>query len=525
MELLLIVLLSFIAAGGIGGSIALNTSNKTLTKKLKDKKLIQLSEDEAIEKASSRAKTILLEAQKEALITKNKSEDTARDTLKRSETEARDTLKKLEVNEKRLDAREKKIIDRANLIDKRFDELESKEKSLDQAKIDVKKMRGKIVTKLEEMAKMTKKEAEDALRKETEEYLGDWKSKKIKETEAEITTFSEEKGKEILVDVMQKSATDYVAETTSTTIDIASEELKGKIIGKEGRNIRTFERLTGVDIIVDEAPEQVTLSSFDPIRREVAAIAMQKLLKDGRVHPGSIEKTIMGVKKDIAREIRKNGEYVAYEAGFPDLPIDIVKLLGRFKYRYSYGQNLAKHTLEMVKIGQQLASEVGADVKLIKKACLLHDIGKVLTHEIEGKPHHHISADIVRKYFKDEKLANAVESHHGDIDAKSVEAEIVKIADAISGGRPGARKSTYEDYVQRVKALEDIANQYESVDEAFAIHAGREVRVIIKPKEASDEDTTTLAHKIAKEIEDTQSYPGTVKVTAIREFRSEAEAK
>ena len=207
------------------------------------------------------------------------------------------------------------------------------------------------------------------------------------------------------------------------------------------------------------------------------------------------------------------------------MPLEVIKLLGRFKYRFSYGQNLAKHTLEMVKISQQIASEIGADVKLAKKACLLHDIGKVLTHEIEGKPHHHISGDIVRKYFKDEKLANAVESHHGDIEAKSVEAVIVMIADAISGARPGARKQSYEEYVQRVKALEDIANQYESVKEAYAIHAGREVRVIIKPTEASDEDTSVLAHRIAKEIEETQNYPGTVKVTAIREYRTEAEAK
>jgi ribonucrease Y len=513
-QTLLFVVLSFLAAGGLAGVAVFFFINKELTKKLNDKKLIQLSEDEAIEKASSRAKTILLEAQKEVLISKRKTED-----------EARETLKNLEESEKRLDIREKKLIDRSNTIDQRFDELETKEKSLEQAKNDVKKLREKILTKLEEIAQMTQKEAEKALKTETEENLSQWISKKIKEAEGEIATVTEEKAKEVLIDIMQKSATDYVTETTSTTIDIASEDLKGKIIGKEGRNIRTFERLTGVDIIVDEAPEQVTLSSFDPIRREVAAIALQKLLKDGRVHPGSIEKTILDVKKEIARQIRKNGEHIAYEAGFSDLPLEVIKLLGRFKYRYSYGQNLAKHTLEMVKIGQQLASEIGANVNLVKKACLLHDIGKVLTHEIEGKPHHHISGDIIRKYFKDEKLANACESHHGDIQPKSVEAVLVQIADAISGGRPGARRNTYDEYVQRVKALEDIANQYESVDQAYAIHAGREVRVIIKPKDSSDEDTVTLAHKIAKEIEETQTYPGTVKVTAIREFRSEAEAK
>ncbi len=513
MEVLVIVLLIVLSASLVGLGIFWST-NKDLKTKLKDKTTIKLSEEEAIKKASDKAQTILLDAQNEAL-----------KIINRSKEESTTLLKKVEERERQLDDREAKIITRSNTLDQRFDKLEQREKSLEQAKKDVKGLRDQIVQKLESVAQMSRKEAEKVLRDEIEVELKEWTAKKVKEAEFEINSKADEKAKEILVDVMQKSATDYVAETTSTTIDIENEDLKGKIIGKEGRNIRTFERLTGVDIIVDEAPGQVTLSSFDPIRREVAAITLQKLLKDGRVHPGSIEKTILDVKKDIAREIRKNGERIAYDSGFNDLPPEIIKLLGRFKYRFSYGQNLAKHTLEMVKIGEQIASELGADVKMVKKACLLHDLGKVLTHEIEGKPHHHISGDIVRKYIKDEKLANAVESHHGDIESQSIEAEIVKIADAISGARPGARKNTYEEYIQRVKALEDIANQYQSVQEAYAVHAGREVRVIIKPKEASDEDTSTLAHKIAKEIEDTQNYPGTVKVTVIREFRAQAEAK
>ena len=231
------------------------------------------------------------------------------------------------------------------------------------------------------------------------------------------------------------------------------------------------------------------------------------------------------MKRDLLREIRKTGEKIAYDTGFNDLPDDIIMYLGRFKYRFSYGQNLVKHSLEMVNIGGQLAGELGANVRMVKLACLLHDIGKVLTHEIEGKPHHHISGDIVRKYLKDEKLANAVEAHHGDIEAKSIEAVIVTIADNISGARPGARRDSYDDYIKRVTALEDIAKQYGSVKEAFAVQAGREVRVIVKPEESTDEDTDVLAHKIAKEIEETQSYPGTVKVTVIRELRVVAEAK
>jgi len=411
------------------------------------------------------------------------------------------------------------------VLDDRFESIESKEKALEQSKKDVHKRSEMINEELQKLAQLSHEEAKKMILDKTEEELKGFVAKKIRQAEFEIETTSEKRSREILIDVMQKSATDYVAESTATTIDIENEELKGKIIGKEGRNIRTFERLTGVDIIVDEAPNQVTLSCFDPIRREVAALALHKLLKDGRVHPGSIEETIYGIKNELSKEIKRTGEKLAYDAGFNDLPQEVVKLLGRFKYRFSYGQNLIKHSMEMVNLGAQLASELGADVNFTKKACLLHDIGKVLTHEIEGKPHHHISGDVVRKYLKDERLANAVESHHGDIPTTSLEAEIVKIADAISGARPGARKDSYENYIKRVKGLEDIAKKYEGVEEAYAIHAGREVRVIFKPTLTSDEDVVIQTHKIAKEIEETQNYPGSVRVTAIRELRVTEEAK
>ncbi|MFQ5493097.1 MAG: ribonuclease Y [Candidatus Dojkabacteria bacterium] len=514
MEVLLLIGLSIIATGGVGGTWVLLQQRKTLEKKLKDPKFVNLSEEDAIKKASQKAKVIILEAEKEV------------NQLKESSlTKIREARTELEKEEKRIDEREKQVLGRSKTLDQRFTSLEKQEKSLDQAKRDVKSVRDKLGKELEKIASLSRDEAKEQLMKQTEDELKGFVSKKIKEAEFKIQTEADDRAREIIVDAMQKSSTDYVAESTATTIEIENEELKGKIIGKEGRNIRTFERLTGVDIIVDEAPNQVTLSCFDPIRREVAALALQKLLKDGRVHPGSIEETITNIKKELAREIKKTGEKLAYDTGFNDLPMEIIKLLGRFKYRFSYGQNLIKHSLEVVNLGAQLASEVGADVALTKKAALLHDIGKVLTHEIEGKPHHHISGDVVRKYLKDEKLANAVESHHGDIKPKSIEAVLVSIADAISGARPGARRDNYEDYVKRVKALEDIAKQYNAVKEAYAIHAGREVRVIFKPDAASDEDVTVLSHKIAKEIEETQSYPGSVKVTAIREFRVTEEAK
>lgn len=514
MESFILVLLSVVATGFVATTYVLNVKRQELTKKLNDKTLVNLSEEEAIEKASIKAKNIILEAEQEAGKIKEKNFE-----------QIRTSRKELEVEESRIDTREKQIIDRAKSIDERFDKIEAQERSIDQAKKDIRKVRDQLGVQLEHLSQLTREEAKQELMKQTEEELKSFVAKKIRESEYTIQNTADEKAKEILVDAMQKSATDYVAETTATTIEIESEELKGKIIGKEGRNIRTFEKLTGVDIIVDEAPNQVSLSCFDPIRREVAALALQKLLKDGRVHPGSIEETIKNIKVDIAKEIKRTGEKMAFDTGFPDLPPEIIKLLGRFKYRFSYGQNLVKHTMEMIMIGEQLATELGANVALTKKACLLHDLGKVLTHEIEGKPHHHISGDIVRKYMKDEILANAVEAHHGDIPTKSIEAVIVQIADAISGARPGARKDNYEDYVKRVKALEDIAKQYKEVQEAYAIHAGREIRVIFRSSITNDDDVVVLTRKIAKEIEGTQNYPGSVKITAIREFRVEEEAK
>lgn len=496
------------------------------TKKLlENKKSYSYTEEEAIEKASAKAKAILLKAEKQSLEVVAEGEKKALEMRRKAEDEVSRDKSKISQEMKKLDEREKMIIQRSDNLNKMFAELEQKEKSLEQAKKDVKRRKDDIGKELEKIAQMTKKDAQDSIMKMVEEENSKHIAKSIREAENKIQKSVDEKAKDLLVNVMQHSATDYVAEATSTTMEISSEEMKGKIIGKEGRNIRTFERLTGVDIIVDEAPNQITLSCFDPIRREVAAIALERLLADGRVHPGSIEEMVIKVKNQLAKEIQNTGEKIASEAGFENLPQEVILLLGRFKYRFSYGQNLAKHSLEMVNIGEQLAAEIGADINFTKLACLLHDVGKVLVHEQEGKPHHHISGDVVRRYFKDEKLANAVESHHGDIETKSIEAHLVQIADAISGARPGARRNSHEDYVKRIRALEDIAKQYQQVEEAFAIHAGREVRVIINPNNASDDETQILAQKIAKEIEKTQNYPGTVKVTAIREYRIQEEAK
>lgn len=476
------------------------------------KQSVTLTEEQAIEKASQLAKNKILEAEKKALEIETKSQE--------SLTTTREKIKE---QEKIVEERERKLLERGKIMDQRFDSLEQKEKSIEQAKKDVSKNKEILEKRLQEIARMTKQEAEKQLKEEVEKDLQDWMAAKIRENEGLIKQSSDEVGKNILVESMASAATDYVVETTTTTITIDDEALKGKIIGKEGRNIRLFQNLTGVDLIVDEAPNQVTISCFDPIRREVGALALKKLLSDGRVHPGSIEEAVDKVKKDLLKVIKKTGEDIAYESGFNNLPQEVVMLLGRFKYRFSYGQNLVKHTLEMVKIGEYLAKELGADVQITKLACLMHDIGKVAPEE--GKQHHHISAEIARKYWKEDKLINAIEAHHFDIDANCIEAEIVRIADAISGARPGARRDSYEDYVKRIRALEDIAYKHSGVKEAFAIHAGREIRVLVKPDQTSDEDASVMAHKIAREIEQTQNYPGVIKVNVIREYRASEEAK
>ncbi|MCA9381397.1 DUF3552 domain-containing protein, partial [Candidatus Dojkabacteria bacterium] len=386
----------------------------------------QLSELEAIEKASNLAKEKIIEAEK-------KASEIEKDAQNASET----LRKQLVEQEKVVNEREKKLIDRSKNLDDRFDSLEVKEKELQERKEEIRKTQDELGTKLEEIAKLSKEEAEKELKKKVEKELQDWTASKIRESEKQIEESSEEKAQKILLEAMQQSAVDYVADTTTTTIDIQDESMKSRIIGKSGRNVRAFERITGVDVIIDESPTEITISCFDPIRREVAAIAMNKLVSTGKINPAAIEETIEKVKKDILKEIKKTGEDMAYEAGINNLPDEIIMMLGRFKYRFSYGQNLVKHTLEVVKLGEYIAKEIGADVEISKLACLLHDLGKVMPQE--GKQHHHISAEIARKYFKDnERLANAIEAHHFDIDSKYIEAEVVRIADAISGARPGA---------------------------------------------------------------------------------------
>lgn len=450
------------------------------------------------------------EAEKEIEENKLKSEERLR--ILRKETSEHEAL---------LLEREKKLNERTKMLDKKSEDLEISTESVKKMQKGLEKSRAQLKEELERISGLTQEEAREKLMSQVDEDIKNYEAKRIRQAEKRVEEVADERAKEILVESMQRIVTDYVGETTTSTIKIDDDKVKGRVIGKEGRNIRAFEKLTGVDVIVDESPNTIALSSFDPLRREIASVALSKLIGDGRIHPSSIEEAVRKAKNEISIEIKKNGQILAEEAGWPGIDIGLLKLLGKMKYRTSYGQSLMSHTIEMMRLGEVLAAELRADVEFVKRACLLHDIGKVLTHKIDS-PHHHISGQIARKYGLDEKLVNAIEAHHLDIEPQSVEAVLVYIADAISGARPGARKDSYEQYIQRIEALENVAKEVagDKIEEVFAIRAGRELRIIVKPALISDDEMTVLAKDLASEIEKTQNYPGNVEVTLIRETRA-----
>lgn len=450
-----------------------------------------------------------------------KAEKEIEENKKRSEERLREMRKETQEHEELLIEREKKLNERTKMLDQKSEELEIASENVKKMQRGLEKTRAQLKEELERISGLTQEEARQKLMSQVDEDIKNYEAKKIRQAEKKVEEIAEEKAREILVESMQRIATDYVGETTTSTIKIEDDKVKGRVIGKEGRNIRAFEKLTGVDVIVDESPNTIALSSFDPLRREIASVALTKLIGDGRIHPGSIEEAIRKAKNEISIEIKKNGQILAEEADWPGIDIGLLKLIGKMKYRTSYGQSLMSHTIEVMRMGEVLAAEVGADVSLVKRACLLHDVGKVLTHKIES-PHHHISGQVARKYGLDEKLVNAIEAHHLDIEPQSVEAVLVYIADAISGARPGARKDSYEQYIQRIESLENVAKELggDKVEEVFAIKAGRELRVIVKPALISDDEMTVLAKDIASSIEKTQNYPGNVEVTLIRETRA-----
>ena len=481
-------------------------------------------EGETAKKAKEDAKKELAKAKKEAEETIRK----AREEADKRVDEAREDEKKRRAEAKKL---EDKLLERQEALEKKLDELDKRAQGLRKAedeveglKNEIREIRKKQQDKLEKIAKLTKADASKKLLEMTERDIKGDLEGLISKLQNDAKDNAEELAGMILVSTMERMASDVTAERTVTAVKLEDEEMKGRIIGKEGRNIQALQRATGVDILVDETPGMIILSSFDPVRREIARQAMEMLLKDGRVHPGRIEEVVEKAQAQVQKDVVRAGEDAAREVGLVGIPKEILQLLGELKYRTSYGQNVLKHSIEMAQLAGVLAEDVGANVKTAKYAALTHDIGKALSHKVEGK-HHHISGEILRKYGAPEEVAHAAEAHHDDIEATSTEALIVRVVDAISGARPGARNISAEGFMERMKELENTALGFEGIEKAYAISAGREVRVFVQPKSIDDLQAIKLARDIANKIESTMQYPGTIKVNVIRETRAVEFAK
>jgi ribonuclease Y len=444
----------------------------------------------------------------------------AEDARKEEQTRRRE-LKDLEA---RLVTREEALDRKLDELDKRTERLRTGETEVEQLKDEIRDIRKKQQEKLEKVAKLSKEEAAEKLMKMTERDIRSDLTGLISKMQNEAQEEAEEQAALIITTAMERMASEVTAERTVTSVKLADEEMKGRIIGKEGRNIQALQRATGVDIMVDDTPGYVVLSSFDPVRREVARQTLEMLMKDGRVHPGRIEEVVEKAQKNVEKEVVRAGEDAAREVGIIGIPKEILHLLGELRFRTSYGQNVLKHSTEMAHIAGMIAEEVGANVKTAKYAALVHDLGKALTHKIEGK-HHHISGEILRKYGAPEAVALAAEQHHDDVEATSVEALIIRVVDAISASRPGARNISAENFVERMKELENVANSFEGIEKSYAISAGREIRVFVRPGQVDDLTAIKIARDIATKIESTMQYPGTIKVNVIRETRAVEFAK
>ena len=463
--------------------------------------------DDALKVAERSKREALLEAKEESLKTKNELEK-----------ETKERRAELQRYERRVLAKEETLDKKSDALERREQSYAVKEEKLAKQVAEVNKLQEKRVQELERISGLTSEQAKDYLLKTVEDEVKHETAVLVKELESRAKEEADKKAKEYVVTAIQKCAADHVAETTISVVQLPNDEMKGRIIGREGRNIRTLETLTGIDLIIDDTPEAVILSGFDPIRREVARIALEKLIVDGRIHPARIEEMVEKAQKEVETMIREEGEAAVLEVGVHGIHPELVKLLGRMKFRTSYGQNALKHSIEVAHLAGLLAGEVGVDVRMAKRAGLLHDIGKSIDHEVEGS-HIQIGADLCRKYKESPIVINAVESHHGDTEPTSLIACLVQAADTISAARPGARRETLETYTNRLKQLEDIANGFKGVDKSFAIQAGREIRVMVVPDQVDDASMVLLARDISKQIEAELEYPGQIKVNVIRESR------
>ena len=463
--------------------------------------------DEALKVAETKKKEALLEAKEENLKAKNELEK-----------ETRERRAEIQRYERRVLSKEENLDKKAEAMERKESSLVSREDSLKKRTAEVEELFAKEQEELEKISGLTSDKAKEYLLKSVEADVKHDTAKLIKELEARAKEEADKKAREYVVTAIQRCAADHVAETTVSVVQLPSDEMKGRIIGREGRNIRTLETMTGVELIIDDTPEAVVLSGFDPVRREVARIALERLTVDGRIHPARIEEMVEKAQKEVENMMREEGEAAALEVGIHGIHPELVKLLGKMKFRTSYGQNALKHSIEVAQLSGLLASEIGVDVRLAKRAGLLHDIGKSVDHEMEGS-HVQLGSELCKKYKESATVINAVESHHGDVEPTSLISCIVQAADTISAARPGARRETLETYTNRLKQLEDITNSFKGVDKSFAIQAGREVRIMVVPEQVSDDDMVLMAREISKKVESELEYPGQIKVNVIRESR------
>lgn len=484
--------------------------------------------DDKLKMAEVEAHKLKEDAEKEAESKKKESVLEAKEEVHRLRTdfdrESRDRRAEVQRLERRTIQREELLDKKSEVLEKRDEGLSKKQQQIEEAEKNVQELHEKERTELERISGLTQDEAKQILLDEISREIKHDAAVMIKEVESRAKEEADKRAREIITCAIQRCAADHVAETTVYVVELPNDEMKGRIIGREGRNIRTLETLTGVDLIIDDTPEAVILSGFDPIRREVARIALEKLIVDGRIHPARIEEMVEKAKKEVENDIKEEGEQATFETGIHGLHLELVKLLGRLKYRTSYGQNVLKHSIEVSYLAGLMASELGIDPTMAKRAGLLHDIGKAVDHEIEG-PHAVIGADAAKKYHESSLIVNAIAAHHGDLEPQSLEAILVQAADAVSAARPGARRETLEAYIKRLEKLEEIANTCEGVEKSYAIQAGREIRIMVKPDEIDDAGCAEMARGIVKKIESELEYPGQIKINVIRETRAIEYAK
>jgi ribonuclease Y len=506
MDSVVLAVLSAVVAlvAGLGVGYQLRRRNTAA-----DEEAARLQAEKLLAEARARQKELLLEAKDETLRLRNAAD-----------AELRERRSEVQRMERRLEQKEQNLDRRIDDLERKSQQLQTRDRQI-QTKLDeIEEIRLSQLQELERVSRLSHDEARELVIRRVEDDTREQCNRRAREIETEIREQAEDRARKILSMVIQRYAAEQVAETTVAVVPIPNEEMKGRIIGREGRNIRALEAATGVDLIIDDTPDAVTLSGFDPVRREIAKVALQKLVVDGRIHPGRIEEIVAKAKQEVEAMIRQEGEMAAQEAGVHGLHPEVVKVMGRMKFRTSYGQNQLQHSVEVAHLAAMIAAELGADVELTRRGAFLHDVGKALTHEFEG-PHHIIGAEFVKRFGEPLAVQEAISGHHDhDPEFQTVEAVVVQAADAISGARPGARRESVEHYVKRLEALENVANQFEGVEKSFAIQAGREVRIIVRPDQVDDAGSVRLARDIVKKIEETLQYPGQVKVTVVRETRA-----